>query len=460
MKILFKTGVLAATTLALAASAVAQDAAPVDNLRDLLSRVRSDAASARQASEQRLRDFRANLAEQQSILSGEQATLNQLQREAAELAAQFEGNRERIRELDEELRDRQGSFGELFGAARQVAGELQASLRGSIVSAEVTGRGEALDPLATANRLPTREELDSIWISILEEIAAQSEVKTFNASVSGLSGSDGPVPVTRVGPFTAWTTAEGGAQFVEWNTAAQELRVLGRQPSGALRSAAATLTNSTATEVVRAPVDPSRGQLLSLLVESPDTRERIDQGGPVGYTVIALAIIGIIVGIWRLIALTLTGMAVSGQARKSTPSKGNPLGRVMMAYETSKNDDIEAIELKLDEAILKESPKLEFGLNLVKVLAGVAPLLGLLGTVTGMIITFQQITLFGTGDPRIMAGGISQALITTVLGLVAAIPLLLLHSFCATAARSVQQKLEEQAAGMVARHVEQNRGAA
>lgn len=151
-------------------------------------------------------------------------------------------------------------------------------------------------------------------------------------------------------------------------------------------------------------------------------------------------------------------MAVNGQKRKAQASKSNPLGRVMMAYDESKNKDGDTVELKLDEAILRESPKLEVGLNFLKLAAGIAPLLGLLGTVTGMIKTFQAMMIYGTGDPQLMAGGISEALVTTMLGLIAAIPLLILHSFCSSLARGVQGTLEEQSAGIVARHVEARGG--
>ena len=187
----------------------------------------------------------------------------------------------------------------------------------------------------------------------------------------------------------------------------------------------------------------------------PDLNERIEQSGNVGKVIIGLLIISALFGIFRMISLLMTQAAVGGQKRKSSGSKGNPLGRVMLAYEGAKDKDVETMELKLDEAILQETPKLEFGLNFLKLAAGIAPLLGLLGTVTGMIKTFTQITLFGTGDPRIMAGGISEALMTTVLGLIAAIPLLFIHSFAQSFARGVQQVLEEQAAGMIARHAEE-----
>jgi biopolymer transport protein ExbB len=128
----------------------------------------------------------------------------------------------------------------------------------------------------------------------------------------------------------------------------------------------------------------------------------------------------------------------------------------MSVYTDNKDIDIETLELKLDEAILRESAPLETGLNFIKVLYVVAPLLGLLGTVVGMIATFQMITLFGTGDPRMMAGGISTALVTTVLGLVVAIPLTLLHAFLQGKSKALIQILEEQAAGIIARLAERN----
>ena len=175
--------------------------------------------------------------------------------------------------------------------------------------------------------------------------------------------------------------------------------------------------------------------------------------------IMALGALTALFGLLIIARLFLVKMAVSGQKRKAQPAKGNPLGRVMLAYEGAKNADADTVELKLDEAILQESPKLEFGLNFIKLIAGIAPLLGLLGTVTGMIQTFQAMMIYGAGDPQLMAGGISVALVTTMLGLIVAIPLLIIHSFAASLSRSVQSTLEEQSAGIVARHVEARSGA-
>ena len=201
-------------------------------------------------------------------------------------------------------------------------------------------------------------------------------------------------------------------------------------------------------------IDPSMGQLLGLLVETPSVRERVDQGGVIGYIILGILVVGSALGGLKWFSLVGAAGAINGQIRSKKAKKGNPLGRIMLAYEANQGADVETMSLKLDEAVLKELKPLESWLNTVRVLAAVAPLLGLLGTVTGMIKTFQQITLFGTGDPKIMAGGISEALVTTMLGLISAIPLLLIHSFAATTARRVGQVLEEQAAGLIAEHAE------
>jgi biopolymer transport protein ExbB len=202
-------------------------------------------------------------------------------------------------------------------------------------------------------------------------------------------------------------------------------------------------------------VDPSRGSLLGLLIQAPSLKERIDQGGVVGYVIIGLGLIGVLIAVWRYLSLTISGSKIRSQLKSATPNAGNALGRILGVYHDNKDIDTETLELKLDEAILKEAPKLEKWQGSIKVLAAVAPLMGLLGTVVGMIATFQAITLFGTGDPKLMAGGISQALVTTVLGLVVAIPLVLLHSMVAGKSKGLIEILEEQSAGLIAKHSEE-----
>ncbi|MDZ7826605.1 MAG: MotA/TolQ/ExbB proton channel family protein [Gammaproteobacteria bacterium] len=244
---------------------------------------------------------------------------------------------------------------------------------------------------------------------------------------------------------------------MNYDTQTGAIVALPRQPSSRFADTVDDLTAAAPNEIVPFAVDPTRGSLLSLMIQGKTIEERIQDGGAVGYVIITLGAIGVLIAIWRLIDLSVIGARVASQAKNpDSPNTNNPLGRVLRVYHDNQQVDVETLELKLGEAILGETPKLNRGISLVQVISVVSPLLGLLGTVIGMILTFQAITLFGTGDPKTMAGGISTALMTTVLGLVAAIPTVLLHAIVNGRAKSVIHVLEEQSAGMIAEHAERS----
>ncbi|MBL4596021.1 MAG: MotA/TolQ/ExbB proton channel family protein [Robiginitomaculum sp.] len=443
MKSLTYVAVAFVGAVSIATSALAQT--PVSSIDELIQRVGKDSREAQAEANRRVQEFRSRGAEQRTLLNAARAELNTLRGQERRNSTQFDINEAAIAELDGELRLAQGSFGELFGAARQAAGELATTLNASYVSGQYPGRAEALDRVATSNTLPEVAELENIYTTMISEMQSQGEVVTFTGRLAELDN----VEITRAGTFLAWTADK--AEFIQMDEGV--MLKLGRQPSGRIRGLARNVSNGSPTEIVKGPIDPVRGELLAMVVRTPSLVERFHAGGGIGYAVTTMAAVGIFLGLWRFFVLSMTGMAVRAQARKAKPGN-NPLGRVMAAYEAAKERDLETIELKLDDAIIKETGKLEFGISLIKVLAAVSPLMGLLGTVIGMIQTFQAITLFGAGDPQLMADGISFALVTTVLGLLSAIPLLLLHSFCASAARSVQQVLEEQASGLIASNAE------
>ncbi len=451
------------STIAVVAASVMMSATPasaqITSISDLLSKVRNDAAQTEAENRQREAEFRQRRDQQAGKLAEARRELSTLEARARSVQNTFDSNQNRIDALGDDLKAAQGDFGEVFGLARAKAGEFKAMLDSSLITAQYPTRTEVLGRISESKALPSTDDLNAIWQSMLQEIQAQRQVAVFDAAVA--NENDGaPQSVTRVGPFAAFTT--NGAQFLDYTPAAEaggiSLARLPKQPGGAINSAATDVTKASAGSVVYAPIDPTRGGLLKSFERFPTVGERIEQGGFIGKLIILLAAVGSLFGILNIIRLFLTSTAVSGQKRKAQASKSNPLGRIMMAYDNAKNKDAETVELVLDEAILKESPKLERGLNLLKLGAGIAPLMGLLGTVTGMIKTFQAMMIYGTGDPQLMAGGISEALVTTMLGLIAAIPLLILHSFCSSLARGVQGTLEEQSAGIVARHVE-SRGA-
>ena len=433
--------------------------AQINSIDGLLNDIRQNASKVQAENQQREQEFRQRANQQTALLSQAQGELAQFERRAAEVERSFASNRNQIDRLEEELRAAQGDFGEVFGLARSKAGEFKALLDSSLITAQYPKRTAVLGRIAESKALPSAEELDLIWETMLQEIQAQRQVKEFTAPVANIA--DGAEQqVTRVGPFSVFTS--DSAQFLSYKKPDAEsgadaalLTALPKQPGGQISSAAKQVAGAADGSIVYAPLDPTRGELLKSFERVPSFKERHwVQGGNIGKFIILMAIAGVIFGILNIIRLFFAKMAINGQKRKAQPSKSNALGRVMMAYEGAQNKDADTVELKLDEAILRESPKFEFGLNILKLLAGVAPLLGLLGTVTGMIQTFQAMMIYGTGDPQLMAGGISVALVTTMLGLYAAIPLLVLHSFCASMARSIQGTLEEQSAGIVARHVE------
>lgn len=452
MHLMIKKGLVAgAALLAVGSTSFAQDL----SLQDVLNAARQERVEAAAQNREREARFLAERNQQQARLNQVVAAVEAAEAESDRLAAEFEANDGTINELTTTLQEEQGEFGELFGAARSAAGDFAAQLQDSVISAQLPGRVEPLQEIAQSDTLPSEEQLRFVTDVMFEQIVAQSEVATFDASVVNASGETVTETITRIAAFTAFDDSGNYYVMKELQDGRARLTQLAKNPGTANAVPnARSIAGFSGDGFRSATIDPSLGQILGLVIEVPTTQERFQSGGPVGYIITGILILGMVIGTFRLVILQSTKSAVKGQMRRKSPSRGNPLGRIMLAYESNTSADVETLALKLDDAVLKELPKLDAGLNLVKVLAAVAPLLGLLGTVVGMIQTFQQITLFGTGDPQIMAGGISLALITTVMGLIAAIPLLLVHAFAAGTARSVSSILEEQAAGLIAEHAE------
>ena len=431
------------------ASATAQDQQiTLDQVLQAVRKERRESSAENKAREAR---FLRERNQQQAALNSVRRQVEAAEAESDRLEALQDENQKKIDDLDAELATKNGQFQELFGAARSAASDLESQISRSQISAQFPGRGEDLTEIAQTDTLPTEAQLVFLWETMIEQIVEQGKVVTFSADVRQANGEAIAKEITRIGPFVSFS----GGKYLQFDTDQGFLEFLARQPDGRATGAARAVENAAGKEgFVTGVIDPSLGTLLGLIVESPSVVERVQQGRIVGYIILGIAAGGSLLGLYKWLTLMGTAGAVSGQVRKKKASKSNPLGRVMLAYENTQSSDVETVALRLDDAILKEVPKLEGGLNLVKVLAAVAPLLGLLGTVIGMINTFQAITLFGTGDPQIMAGGISEALVTTVLGLIAAIPLLLLHAFASGASKRVTQILEEQAAGIIAEHAE------
>jgi biopolymer transport protein ExbB len=429
--------------------------AAAQTLEELAEIVRRAATEEAQINQEREAEFLRERNNQRNLLTQAQRELAQEEARSDRLKAEYDRLERELAELETVLQERMGNLGELFGIVRQSAGDIQASLDDSMVSSQFPGRGDFLSELAQRKELPTVPELRQIWERMMTEIAQSGKIVKFNAPVERANGEKQEIEVVRVGVFNA--ISDGS--FLDWDTSKSRTNLieLARQPAQRFSGMASSLQNAAPGEVVDMAVDFSRGQILRAVVQTKSPIERVQEdGGPVGYVIIGVGLLGLLLCLWKAFVLFTTGGKISKQLKNETANKANPLGRVMAIYTDNPDTDIETLELKLDEAILRESAPLESGLAFIKVLYVVAPLLGLLGTVVGMIATFQMITLFGTGDPRMMAGGISTALVTTVLGLCVAIPLTLLHSFLQGKSKALIQVLEEQAAGIIARLAERH----
>jgi biopolymer transport protein ExbB len=439
---------LAVATLAAAPVAGAQD------LEELARMVRQAAASEATINQEREARFVRERDQQRELLAQARNELAAENARSDELKEEYDQNERALADLETTLAERMGNLGELFGVVRQASGDVQAALDDSMVTAQLPGRTEFLSDLAQRRELPTVPELRQLWSVMVTEIAESGKVVRFASPVERTSGATEEIEVVRVGVFNA--VSDG--LFLDWDTSKsrEHFIELARQPASRYAGMAEDLQGAAPGAVVPMAVDFTRGQILRAVVQTKTPLERVRQdGGPVGYVIIAVGLLGLALCIWKFVSLFTIGRRIRSQIRGGQPDQSNPLGRVLAIYSENPEADLETLELKLDEAILRETAPIETGLSFIKVLYVVAPLLGLLGTVVGMIATFQMITLFGTGDPRMMAGGISTALVTTVLGLVVAIPLTLLHSYLQGQAKALIQVLEEQAAGIIARIAEQ-----
>lgn len=439
----------------LGAPAMAEDGSAA-TLDQLLEQVRSRTLSDQGALKAREAEFAQARDQQAGLLAQAQARRDALEKRGSELEALFDGNKREIDTRQQQLDEKLGALKELFGIFQQTSGDLQGVFFDSPISAQYPDRGEFLEAFAKkmsrASEISTIEEIERLWFELQREMTETGKIAPFEASVLLADGTQSKRKVIRIGAFDV-VSAEP-ASYLVWRGETQSLAELKRQPgSGTL----GRLEDYVASDepAARIDVDPTGGSLLARLVEAPGLGDRVEQGGLVGYVIMGLGLIALLVALERLYTLSAIGTRLAAQRRRiDEPQDDNPLGRVLMAYHQNKGVNAETLEMKLGEAVLKELPSINRFLNFLKITAVAAPLLGLLGTVTGMIVTFQAITLFGTGDPKTMAGGISQALVTTVQGLCVAIPVVFLHSICSTRAKAVVHMLQEQTAGLIAQYME------
>jgi biopolymer transport protein ExbB len=431
----------------------AQDADPapvvepvITDLDLLVESVKTTASIRAKEDRARLNKFLSDKNKQQSLLDNMKYKLTLEERRSERLTKEYEDNDAQLSDLEEQLTLKLGSFGELFGIVRQTAGESKGQFALSLTNIEFPERIEFLGDLAERKSLdlPTTEELERLWYEILNELNQSGKVKSYNADILTKSGELVNQDVMRIGVFNSVSNGN----YLNLVTEQNLLEYLPKQPERSIRRSAKKLQNSDDYREVF--IDPTRGSLLTKLIDRDTWLERINAGGFVGYVIIIILILGLVMGALRFKFLNEESKSINKELETNQFADDSILGKLNSIYSKYSGDNPEDLESQLEDILAKATPPLEKNLSVIKLLAAVAPLLGLLGTVIGMIETFQAITLFGTGDPKLMAGGISQALVTTMLGLIAAVPLLFVHNILDSRSRAISQIYEEQAIGLLA----------
>lgn len=399
---------------------------------------------------------------QAKVLAETKAEFERYQRENNPLKQQTESNLKLIESLEAQIKQRKSEIGDFESVLNQMSRDFADVIKQSPTSMQVPDRSAKLTELADPQNGLTLDRIESLWLTLQEEMTLAGQLSQFNAPIIAQNGNVSEQSIQQFGSFSSY---QQGA-FLRYVPETRELlSVVGDNKETATNRT--FFSNQQNFGILY--VDPTGGSLLGILDWAPDWRERLEQGSIIGKIILALGAIGVLIIVWRMLVLGWQNHLLRNQLNNiQQPNTNNPLGRILLrvkehtsAFSTatlnSDSRQIQALQLQMDEAVLNEVGGLERGQNLLKLLAATAPLLGLLGTVTGMIITFQSISFFGSGDPKLMAGGISQALITTVLGLIVAIPLLFGHSFISSLSENIIRRLEEQSAGLLAQLMERNR---
>ncbi len=445
---------LNALLLLVCASPVLQAATP-GNLDDLLEQTRSARVREQQANEEREKKFLAERNKQAALVTEARATLATERQRGAALQSTFDANEKKVAELQTQLEQKAGNLGEMFGVVRQVANDFSSVVHNSIISAEYPDREDFVAKLAQSKSLPSMPDLERFWFELQREMTESGHIARFKTKVVTPDGAPLETTVVRVGPFNASTQA----QYLQYLPAQKQLAVMARQPTSEFRSAAKRLEDA-AQGYASSVIDPTRGVLLSIYAQRPNVVERVQRGESIGYIIILVGVVGAILAVYQFFFLATVRGKVRNQLKfPDAPETDNPLGRVLATFKgevqrVDKEQETEIVELRISEAVLKEVPKLERFQSFLRLAVAAGPLLGLIGTVTGMIITFQSITESGSSDPKLMAAGISQAMIATLLGLGIAVPLLFANAWLTSLSRGIVQILDEQSTGLLAERLE------
>lgn len=429
-------------------------AEPAKSLDELLEQTKNIRQIEESQNAEREAKFKAEHDKQSAMMAEAQAELAKQKKRGVDLAAAFDANEKKIGELQAQLEARSGNLGELFGVVKQVSNDFSGGVRNSMISVQFPDREDFITNLANTKELPSMATLERFWFELLRETAESGKVVAFKSRIVTPGGQPADATVVRVGPFNAMSDGK----FLQYLPTEKQFAVMARQPEK-FQSQALALQRAK-SGYVKSTIDPTRGVMLTIYSLRPNVIERIEKGEAVGYVIITVGVIGGFLAIFQFIYLIDVRRKVKKQlADINRPSLDNPLGRVLATFKGGDANKIEenaeVIELRISEAVLKEVPNLERFQAFLRLAVAAGPLLGLIGTVVGMIITFQSITESGSSDPKLMAAGISQAMIATVLGLGIAIPLLFANAWLTSMSKAIMQILDEQSTGLLAGKIEQ-----
>ncbi|MGB3751004.1 MAG: MotA/TolQ/ExbB proton channel family protein [Arcobacteraceae bacterium] len=419
------------------------------DLQNLLSEIQQESKQEMAQENKRLQDFINDKNKQQQILNNTKALLKKENARTERLKNTIDQNEKILIKQETLLNTKVGDLGEMFGSVRQISADFLTNYQSSLSASQSPEKKEIFEELSHTKKLPNTDELRVFWHTMLDEIIKSGEIAQYKAAVVLNDGVKSTQIVTKVGQFAA--VSQG--KYFQYDSDVDALVELSTQPSSSIQNTAKDFEN-TQGELKNIVIDPTKGSLLSLLNMKPTMMDRVHQGGVIGYIIIALGLLGLLFAFYKIVLLSMQNKMIATQMKNlNNPSENNALGKIAKVFDANKGQPLNDLEITMNEAILKEVNVIKSGESFIKLLAAVTPLLGLLGTVTGMIATFQAITLFGTGDPKLMAGGISTALMTTVLGLVAAIPLLFAYTYLASTSNKIVSILEEQSIGMLAKNL-------
>jgi biopolymer transport protein ExbB len=447
--------ILSGMLLLVACGSSALSAATPGSLDELLEQTRSARVREQQANEEREKKFLAERNKQSTLVTEARATLAAERSRGATLQSAYDSNEKKLTELQTQVEQKAGNLGEMFGVVRQVANDFSSVVHNSIISAQYPDREDFVAKLSQAKALPSMTDLERFWFELQREMTESGHVARYKTKVVTPEGAPLETTVVRVGPFNASTDA----QYLQYLPAQKQLAIMPRQPTSEFLSAAKRLEEANEGYASTA-IDPTRGVLLSIYAQRPNLMERIDRGESIGYVIILVGVVGAALAVYQLFYLATVRGRVRNQLKfPDAPGADNPLGRVLATFKgeaerLDKEQETEVVELRISEAVLKEVPKLERFQSFLRLAVAAGPLLGLIGTVAGMIITFQSITESGSSDPKLMANGISQAMIATLLGLGIAVPLLFANAWLSSLSKSIVQILDEQSTGLLAERLE------